>query len=415
VSVACRCYVSDSCRLMPGSPRRWDPEAAWISFDRMSDGPDHEIPVVLMRGGTSKGVFVHEADLPPAGEDRDSFILALMGTPDPMQIDGLGGTHSSTSKLVAVSPSDLDDCDVDYLFVQVGIERPIVDYAGNCGNLTSAVGAFAIDEGLVRATEPVTTVRLHNVNTGKRILAHTPVVAGRAATSAPTRLAGVPGTGTELRTEYMDPSGAVTGHLLPTGRPRTLLHPRTGTPIEVSIVDVTAPVVIAHLADVGLDPALDIDAANAQPALLQRLESLRAEAAVVLGLAPDAAAAAAVSPAVPRVVLVGGPPGGEPGHELVVRATSLQRVHHACPLTSALCTAAAAAIPGSVPASVSSLPSGGTIRLVHPKGVIEVEVKTGSNMEGTFISSVSVARTARRLLRGTAYVRRSGPTSPAPR
>jgi 2-methylaconitate cis-trans-isomerase PrpF len=153
------------------------------------------LPVVLMRGGTSKGVFVRDDDLPAPGPDRDSLLLRLMGSPDPMQLDGLGGSHSSTSKVVAVSASDRADCDVEYLFAQVGTDRAQVDYRGNCGNLTTAVGPFAIDEGLVPVHGPVTQVRMLNRNTGTRIIAHVPVSDGRAAVRGDCVVAGVPGTG----------------------------------------------------------------------------------------------------------------------------------------------------------------------------------------------------------------------------
>ena len=213
---------------------------------------DRAIDVVIMRGGTSKGVFVRGEDLPGEGLDRDSFILSLMGTPDPMQIDGLGGTHSSTSKLVAVSPSNRPSCDAEYLFVQVGVDRPIVDYSGNCGNLTAAVGAYAVDEGLVAPSEPMSTVRLFNQNTGRRILAHVPVAGGRAVSSGDAVLAGVPGTGAALVTEFLDPAGSATGALLPSGRTRDLVTPRLASPLEVSIVDVSAPVALVRSSDLEL-------------------------------------------------------------------------------------------------------------------------------------------------------------------
>jgi 2-methylaconitate isomerase len=169
--------------------------------------------IVLMRGGTSKGVFVRDGDLPAAGADRDRLLLRLMGSPDPMQLDGLGGSHSSTSKVVAVSRSERPDTDVEYLFAQVGTDQELVDYRGNCGNLTTAVGPYAIDEGLVRASGPVTPVRLLNRNTGTRIIAHVPVTDGRAASSGDCEVAGVPGTGAPVITEYLDPAGAVLGAL----------------------------------------------------------------------------------------------------------------------------------------------------------------------------------------------------------
>jgi 2-methylaconitate isomerase len=361
--------------------------------------------VVLMRGGTSKGVFVRESDLPAAGPGRDGLLLRLMGSPDPMQLDGLGGSHSSTSKVMAVSPSDRHDTDVEYLFAQVGIDRAQVDYRGNCGNLTTAVGPYAIDEGLVRASGPVTPVRLLNRNTGTRIVAHVPVADGRAATSGDCVVAGVPGTGAPVITEYLDPAGAVLGALLPTGSPRdAVLAPRSG-PVEVSLVDVAGPVAFARAADLGLDPFLDPAAANADADLLARLEELRGACAVLAGLAADRDRARTASPALPRLALVGDGHPDRPG-DFPLRVLSMQRVHHACPMTVLLCAAAAALVPGTVPHAASrprAGPSegGATVLVAHPKGIAAATVRMG---DGAAVHSVSITRTARRLLTGEAHL-----------
>src|SRR5271169_5959716 len=173
-----------------------------------------------MRGGSSKGVFVRDEALPPPGLRRDELLLALMGSPDPMQIDGLGGTHSSTSKVVAVTASSRPECDVDYTFYQVGIERADVDASGNCGNLTSAVGPYAIDEGILRVVDGTAVVGLFNTNTQRRIVTRVPVENGRFAWSGDSHDDGVPGTAAPIQTDYLEPAGAVTGHLFPTGSPR---------------------------------------------------------------------------------------------------------------------------------------------------------------------------------------------------
>jgi 2-methylaconitate cis-trans-isomerase PrpF len=362
------------------------------------------LPVVLMRGGTSKGVFVREADLPAAGPTRDSLLLRLMGSPDPMQLDGLGGSHSSTSKVIAVSPSDRPGTDVEYLFAQVGIDRAQVDYRGNCGNLTTAVGSYAIDEGLVRPAGPVTPVRMLNRNTGTRITAHVPVIEGRAASSGDCAVAGVPGTGAPIVTEYLDPAGSVLGALLPTGSPCDLVRtPRSG-PVRVSLADVAGPVVFARAADLGLDPLLAPGTANADAELLGQLEELRAECAVLAGLAVDRGAALAVSPALPRLALVG---DGHPGRagDFSLRVLSMQRVHHACPMTVLLCAAAAALLPGTVPHAAARpraewSEGGGTVLVAHPKGVAAATVRL---QEGTVVSA-GITQTARRLLAGEAYL-----------
>lgn len=366
------------------------------------------LPVVLMRGGTSKGVFVRDGDLPARGPDRDKLLLRLMGSPDPMQLDGLGGSHSSTSKVVAVSASDRADCDVEYLFAQVGIARAHVDYRGNCGNLTTAVGPYAIDEGLVPVSGPVTPVRMLNRNTGTRIIAHVPVEDGRAAVSGDCVVAGVPGTGAPVVTEYLEPAGAVLGAALPTGRPRDTVIPPRGYPVAVSLVDVGGPVAFARTADLGLDPILEPTAANADADLLDRLEALRGACAVLAGLAENCAEAYAASPALPRLALVG---DGDPTQDthLTLRVLSMQRVHHASPITVLICAAAAAMMPGTVPNAASGPKCAGhrrgpdrrgdTVLIAHPKGVAAATVSLG---DGPAVHSVSITRTARRLLSGEA-------------
>jgi 2-methylaconitate cis-trans-isomerase PrpF len=355
------------------------------------------IPAVLMRGGTSKGVFVHVADLPPPGPARDAVVLDVMGSPDPMQIDGLGGTYSSTSKLVAVEPGVAPD-DVVYWFAQVGVDEAVVDWSGNCGNLTTAVGPFAIDEGLVPAVEPVTTVHLRNGNTGVAVLAEVPVRDGRARVDGDLVVAGVPGRGAPIATRYLDPGGGVLGASLPTGHAVDAL-PTTAGPVAASLVDVTHPYAIVELGAAGrgagdLDPA----ALNQDGALLARLEAIRGAAATALGLVAAPGEAATRSPAVPRLLLVGVPDG--PDVDLVMLAVTMGRVHRALPMTAALCGAAACHIPGTVAARACCDAPGDVMRLRHPKGIVEVLV----DVDGATVRSVGVVRTARRLMAGTVYL-----------
>jgi 2-methylaconitate isomerase len=380
--------------------------------------PEGTLSAVLMRGGTSKGVFVREADLPCAGPERDAFLLALMGSPDPMQIDGLGGTHSSTSKVVAVTSSPRPDADVEYLFAQVGIDTPRVDYSTNCGNLTAAVGPYAIEEGLVAPVEPVTGVRLFNRNTGRRIVAHVPVIGGRPATVGTAVIAGVPGSGAGIVTEYLDPGGAVTDKLLPTGRSCDAATFGDAA-AEVSLVDVSACVAFVRADELGVADDIAPTEGNADASLLARLEDLRGSCAVLLGRSSDAGHAGLESPAVPRLALVAPPrahalPDGTvlkaDTHDLVVRALSMGRFHHACPLTTLLCVAGSAFIPGTIPHAVAPLDGPTCVRIAHPKGVVEVSVALrgeGSVHDARRIASVSVVRTARRLMEGRVYVRAS--------
>jgi 2-methylaconitate cis-trans-isomerase PrpF len=353
---------------------------------------ERSIRAAIMRGGTSKGVFVHLGDLPPAGEGRDRVILALLGSPDPMQIDGLGGTHSSTSKLVAVSPSTHPGADVDYLFAQVAVDEPVVDYQGNCGNLTTAVAPFAIDEGIVDVTGPTAGVVLRNLNTGVLIAATVGIVAGRAAVEGDHVVAGVPGSGAPVGTAYLDPGGSVLGRVLPTGRPVDWIGVGDNRQIEVSVVDVTSPHAFVRAADIGVDAAIAPARANSDHELLARLEAVRRAAGALVGLS---------SPAIPRLVIVAPSPDGEA--DLDGRATSMGRMHHALPMTGALCMAAAAHIPGSVVHEAAASATG-RLRIRHPKGVVDLTADVAADGPEVVVRSVGVVRTARRLMTGEAHI-----------
>jgi len=176
------------------------------------------IRCTIMRGGTSKGIFLHRNDLPQDPVLRDKVIMRIFGAPDPREIDGIAGAELLTSKLALIGPSTRPDCDVDYLFGQVSMVEPMIDYKSNCGNVSSAVGPFAIDEGMVDAVEPITKVRIHQVNTGKVIIAEVPVKDGRAVVEGKHRIDGVPGTGAKIILDWADAAGSLTGKLLPTGK-----------------------------------------------------------------------------------------------------------------------------------------------------------------------------------------------------
>jgi len=353
------------------------------------------LPAVYMRGGTSKGVFLHARDLPPAGPDRDRLLLELMGSPDPLQIDGMGGTYSSTSKVMVIEPGP--GIAITYWFAQIGIDEPVVDWSGNCGNLTTAIGPFAIEEGLVPVHGDLTRVALVNGNTGVRIDAEVPTPGGRVATTGDFRIAGVPGTGAPVVTRYLDPAGGVLGALLPLGGPAGELNTPDGE-VMVSLVDAAHPNLFVRAADVGVSGhARSVAELNADAEFLARIERIRAAAAVASGAAPDAATATASTPAVPRIVLVD--PGDEDAH-ITVTAFSMGRAHRALPMTGALCLAAAAAIDGTLVAEAvgGSRPS---LRIRHPLGVTEVIAE----VDGGTVRSLAVVRTARRLMAGLVYPR----------
>lgn len=372
------------------------------------------VPAVIMRGGTSKAMFFHEADLPADPADRDRFILAAYGSPDPdrRQINGLGGATSTTSKVAIIGDGVAQGVDVTYEFGQVSIDQPLVDRRGNCGNISSAVGPFAVDERLVTPTDPVTVVRFLNLNTGKKIVAHVPTTGGAFDPVGDFAIPGVPGTGSRVRLDYLDPGGAVTGRLLPTGNVRdTVEVPDLGT-IDVSLVDAANPLVFVRWRDLGLDGSEKPDAIDADPALLARIEAVRAAASVLAGIAASVEDASRDVPSVPKLAFVGPPreylrtDGGSVAAEnITLRASmmSMGRLHRSYPLTGAICTAVAAAIPGTIAAEASAGDDGLT-RIGHPAGVMDMEAHP-ELVDGVWtVDAVAGYRTARRLMEGWALV-----------
>lgn len=372
------------------------------------------IRCTIMRGGTSKGVFFHAQDLPADPDARDRVLLAAFGSPDPRQIDGLGGANSLTSKTAIIAPSRRAGADVDYTFGQVSIDAPLVDYRGNCGNISSAVGPFVIDEGLLSVQEPITTVRIFNTNTGKIIEAAVPVVDGATAVDGDCAIAGVPGRGAPINLTFVDPGGAVTGQLLPTGRPTDRLSIPDRGELEVSLVDAGNPAVFFRAQDVGLSATETPAELEAQPGVLALFEQIRSQAAVMMGLVDDAAQATEQSPAVPKVAAVGPPAtykstaGDEVSAaavDLVARTMSMQRPHRAYAITGAIALAAAAALPDTVVAGLLSpkFEAGGRLRMGHPAGTMALEVESAPGTPQPHLR-VTVVRTARRLLDGHVYV-----------
>jgi 2-methylaconitate cis-trans-isomerase PrpF len=360
------------------------------------------VPAVIMRGGTSKGVFLHDADLPPQGPERDRILLDIMGSPDPMQIDGLGGTYSSTSKVVVVSPSTRPEADVSYWFAQIGVDAPIVDWDGNCGNLTTAVGPFAINEGLVPAVEPETTVRLYNENTGVVIVSRVQVRDGAAVVAGDLHIPGVPAPGAPVVTDYLDPAGGVLGSVLPAGGLATTIV-SGGREYAVSLLDVTHPMAFVRGSAFGLKLAGQTAAAlNQDSALLDRLEELRGRVSELAGVVADWRDAARQAPVVPKVVLVDAPDPDDEEADILAIGVSMGKIHHALPMTAALCLGAAAALPGTVPSAVRR-PGTGPLRIRHPKGVVVVTADVSAS--GPEVRSVGVVRTARRLMSGTVWLR----------
>ncbi len=373
------------------------------------------IPAVFMRGGTSKAIMFHAHDLPV---DRDAWtriFTAAIGAPDPYgrQLDGMGGGVSSLSKVCVIAPSARDDADVDYTFAQVMIREAAVDYRGNCGNMSSAVGPFALDEGLVTASGETATVRIFNTNTGKIIHGTFPVEDGRARFDGDLAIPGVGGTGAPIRLDFLSPGGATTGRLLPSGTPLDRLEvPGIGS-VEVSLVDAANAAVFVRARDVGLTGTELPDALEARRDVLARLDAIRRAASVRMGIAPDEESARKVT-SVPFVAVVAPPAdapslSGDPVRaaevDLVARVISNGQWHRALPLTISLCTAVAARIAGTVVAEALSPAAGdGALRLGMPSGVLTVGADV-SREDGTWVAHAgSFYRTARRLFDGRVWV-----------
>src|SRR5437867_5458167 len=354
-----------------------------------------------MRGGTSRCLVFRAADLPGMGAARDRILLAALGSPDPYgrQLDGLGGGISSLSKACIIGAPTHPDADGDYTFAQVEVAKPVVDYKGNCGNCSSSVGPFAIDERLVKAVEGETLVRIHNTNTKKIIVAHVPVEAGEAAVESDFELAGVAGRGARIALDFFDSGGAGTGRLLPTGAARETIDG-----LDASLVDATNPVVFVRAKDVGLAGTETPQAIDADRALSARLESIRVEAARRMGIPGSAAVPkiAMVAPATAFTALDG------VGHaadsvDLVTRVSSMGNCDGAVALTVAMCLAVAARVDGTV---VRECAGDGThdLRLGHPSGVLPIDAAVRCRDGAAWAERVTGYRTARRLMEGFARI-----------
>lgn len=378
-----------------------------------------KFPVVYMRGGTSKGCLFHREDLPEDSKEWDEIFLQVMGNPDPKQMDGMGGTVSSNNKIVIIWKSALPNVDIEYLVGQVIVGKKQVDYKSNCGNMTAAVPAYAVEEGMVPIVEPVTTVRMLNKNTDKYINVTVPIDprTHTFAQEGDCHIAGIDGTAAELKVNFLDPAGAKTGKLLPTGKALDVLE-IDGRKIEATILDVSNPLVLVRAEDVGLQgtelPA-QVDADKEASALL---EKIRGAAAVKMGFARDLEDATAHSPAVPKVGFftatvsytdIAGNRVDAGQMDLCARVISVFKCHKACPLTAASSIAVAAFVQGSIiEKTLGRQPEGRqAIRLGHPSGVMTVypdlEVREEGNLD---VKGVAVQRTARRIMDGTIYIRK---------
>jgi 2-methylaconitate isomerase len=374
-------------------------------------------PAVFMRGGTSRAIMFHARDLPDRTE-WDPIFLAAMGSPDPngRQLNGMGGGISSLSKVCILAPSDRADADIDYTFAQVQIREPRVDYRSNCGNMSSAVGPFAVDEGIVHPNGDTAVVRIFNTNTRKIIRSTFPLdEGGCAATDGDLAIPGVAGTGAPVRLDFLAPGGATTGKLLPTGKPTNRLDIPDSGPIEVSMVDAANACVFVRASDLGLTGRELPEELERDPALLEKLQIIRRQASIAMGIAKDDAEARVVA-AVPIIGFVAPPMdaptlSGEPitasQVDLTVRFLSNGQPHRALPLTASLCTAVAANIAGTLVSQALAPGAGAQVRIGMPSGILTVGAEVDQDAAGQWVAhSGAFYRTARRLFDGRVYVPR---------
>jgi len=374
------------------------------------------IPAVLMRGGTSKGLFFHDNHLPADPEIRSRVLLAAFGSPDAnrRQIDGLGGGVSTTSKAAIISPSESPDYDVVYNFGQVSIDRPIVDFKGNCGNISSAVGPFAIDEGLVKAVAPVTRVRIHQLNTDKLITAEVPVTDGRFDEAGDYAIAGVPGTHARITLRFADPGGSLTGRLLPTGNRQDIIDLPGHGSVAITVIDAANPVVLVRAEAIGL-AGTEIDEVDAGADIKTTLELIRCKAAVMTGLAASEEEATQRSQAVPKIAFVAAPrtytaTGGQTVAaeeiDITARIMSMGTLHRSYAVSGGVSTAGAAMIPGTVAYDLVAEEARrkGRLNIGHPGGIIDVGAVVAQDGEGWVYREAVIGRTARRLMEGCVLV-----------
>lgn len=354
------------------------------------------VPCVMMRGGTSKGPFFKASDIPSDPAARDAFLIAAMGSGNPVQIDGIGGGNPVTSKVAIVSRAKDGAVDIDYLFAQVIIDRHYVDTTPNCGNMLSGVGAFAIEEGLFPANDPETVVRIRNVNTGAIVEQTVQTPGGQVVYGGDQEIAGVPGTAAPVKMKFTEAAGAVTGKLLPSGN---LIDVIDG--VEVTLFDYAMPIMLVEAEKVGVRGDETPEELDANRDLFARTEELRLEAGKLMGMGDVAGRV------VPKVALL--KRAEQRGH-IVGRYLVPYKTAPTFALTGSLCVAAAACTQGTVVARLMHDKVNGDARISieHPSGQIDVEVEVNPDAEPTqALRGASVLRTTRRLFEGHVLVPRS--------
>jgi 2-methylaconitate cis-trans-isomerase PrpF len=374
-----------------------------------------KLPCAIYRGGTSKPVFFMEEDLPKDPAKRDRVVLDAFGSPDVRQIDGLGGADPLTSKVAYIGAPTVPGTDVNYTFGYVGIANPVIDYTGNCGNTSAAVGPFALLRNLIKPTEGITRVRIYNTNTKKIILAEFEVKDGEFVSEGDFTIDGAPGSGSKILLDFIGSGGSVTGKLLPTGKVKEAVKfPTLGT-LEVSMVDAANPFVFVRAADLGLRGNETMDEFGNNESTLKKCEEIRSVVAEIMGIAKTSEATQK-SPGVPKIAVIAGPasydtPKGRVDRsevDIVARMTALQKLHKAYAVTGAVCLGAAAKIEGTLVNEIFKQVQPDdppAVRIGHPTGRLQVEIEIEKQKGELELSKAALARTARLLMDGNVYVR----------
>lgn len=348
------------------------------------------IPCTVMRGGTSKGLYFRAADLPTDVATRDAVLLAVMGSPDPRQIDGMGGAHPLTSKIAVVGPSTHPDADVDYLFLQAVVDEARIDAGQNCGNLLAGVGPFAIEEGLFAATGEVTNVRINMLNTKSLAVAAIQTPRRQVRYDGDARIDGVPGTAAPVPIDFVDVAGSTCGALLPTGNARDIVQG-----IEVTAIDNGMPVVVMRAADFRKTGYETPEELEADAELKARVEAIRLEIGPRMNLGDVA------KKTVPKMCLVA---PAQHGGAICTRNFIPHRVHEAIGVFGAVSVATACVTPGSVAFDVASVTNPQSLEVEHPTGFFTVAMHVTVEDGAVSVRRSALLRTCRKLMRGEVYV-----------
>ncbi len=368
-------------------------------------------PAAFYRGGTSKGVLFQPEHLPQDPDERDRMLLHVLGSPDPYkrQLDGMGGGLSSLSKALWVERSQRNDADIDYTFAQIAVDAPVVDYSANCGNMSSAIAPFAVEENVFPVSDGDAVVRMFNTNTNICIHSHFRVEGGLAATEGDLEIPGVAGTGAPVRLEFMEPSRVTGRGLLPTGQAQEIIEVPGYGDVPVSIVDAASLAVFVPAETFGMNATELPEEIEARSEIMAAVEIIRREAAVRAGFAESVDD---VPMAAPRFALVANPAPftsldgrthETDSYDIAARMVSLGTIHRAVMVTAAMCLAAATKIPGSVPNRYASESGDGSVRLGNPSGVTVMDASLIERDGRLHAESTSVLRTCRRLMDGFVY------------